>query len=274
MWFEVWKLTKMIGAQMKRVDYQVGFSHVAVIIVLVLALLATLGFVFWQNFVRNDDAQANAETSKANDASSPASSVTTKESCLLYEKMCFSHPPSWAYSSKQGEIDYGDGTVIKTENGTLAKKSGALKLFASTGITGIGGTCDPSQNTGYFVTLESKEINVPVERSPDEQYLTENLHVVRAIEVSPDTNSYTAQVLLSDSTELAKAGRHEPCTTMYASLFKQQKEHAMSFGTISFGFTDAPSEAAKTYGSYDEAKRAAQSSEYNEAFEILKSARY
>jgi len=48
---------------MKRVGGQEGFSHVVVVIVLVLALVFALGFVFWQNIVANNsDGNATAST--------------------------------------------------------------------------------------------------------------------------------------------------------------------------------------------------------------------
>lgn len=43
---------------------QQGSAHVAVVIVLVVALLGALGFIFWQNFIKKDDTtKQNATTS-------------------------------------------------------------------------------------------------------------------------------------------------------------------------------------------------------------------
>lgn len=45
---------------------QNGSAHVAIIIILIAALLGTLGFIFWQNFVKKSDT-TNIETSKSTD---------------------------------------------------------------------------------------------------------------------------------------------------------------------------------------------------------------
>lgn len=43
---------------------QKGSSHIVIIVILVVALLGALGFVFWQNFINKDPIVKEAETSK------------------------------------------------------------------------------------------------------------------------------------------------------------------------------------------------------------------
>ena len=58
---------------MKQQKTQSGFAHLAIIIVLAVALVGTLGFVFWQNFMQKKD----SDTSKANTTTSTSKTTTT-----------------------------------------------------------------------------------------------------------------------------------------------------------------------------------------------------
>ena len=49
---------------MNKQKSQSGFAHLALIIILIVALLGTLGFVYWQNFM-----QPKSETAKKDDSS-------------------------------------------------------------------------------------------------------------------------------------------------------------------------------------------------------------
>jgi type II secretory pathway pseudopilin PulG len=46
----------------KNSSKQTGSAHVVIIVILVIALLGTLGFVFWQNFINKDSATQDSTT--------------------------------------------------------------------------------------------------------------------------------------------------------------------------------------------------------------------
>jgi len=46
----------------KNSQKQTGSAHVVIIIILILALLGTLGFIFWQNYINKDLANQNSTT--------------------------------------------------------------------------------------------------------------------------------------------------------------------------------------------------------------------
>lgn len=57
-----------------------GSAHVVVIIILVVALVAALGFIFWQNFVQKDSAKTTdttADSSKQTDTTDDSDTVAT-----------------------------------------------------------------------------------------------------------------------------------------------------------------------------------------------------
>ncbi len=55
-----------------------GSAHAVIIIVLVVALLGTLGFVFWQNFIKKDDTAKTTDTTKQTNDNKTAESTTKK----------------------------------------------------------------------------------------------------------------------------------------------------------------------------------------------------
>ena len=54
---------------------QSGSAHLIIILILGLALLGSLGFVFYQNFIQNKDSLSNTETEKTNDESKTTTPV-------------------------------------------------------------------------------------------------------------------------------------------------------------------------------------------------------
>ncbi len=56
---------------MKKINSQSGNAHIVIIVVLVVALVATLGFVYWQNFIQKKDDSAKTSTQTSQKAATP-----------------------------------------------------------------------------------------------------------------------------------------------------------------------------------------------------------
>lgn len=62
---------------MKQNKSQSGSVHLIIIIVLVVALLSAVGYIFWQNFSKTDTDDANTDTSTTNTTIATITTVTT-----------------------------------------------------------------------------------------------------------------------------------------------------------------------------------------------------
>jgi hypothetical protein len=102
---------------------QTGSAHVIIIVILVIALLGTLGFVFWQSFM-NKSTQKTSDTTQnkpAKDMSLKAEKLT--ESYVLpKENLAFSYPKTWTmttvYTNKNSDI--GDNRALLVSPGNFA----------------------------------------------------------------------------------------------------------------------------------------------------------
>lgn len=70
---------------------QQGSAHIIIVVTLVVALLATLGFVFWQNFI-DKDSSSTADTSKTIDSTAgnysetPAAATTNNQGYVVVKE--------------------------------------------------------------------------------------------------------------------------------------------------------------------------------------------
>lgn len=85
---------------------QNGSAHVVIIVILVIALVGTLGFVFWQNSVNKKDSVDNAaQTDNSTEKSTPE--IITKT--FTIDSVTFDTPKSW---SKEGESPIPSNDLI------------------------------------------------------------------------------------------------------------------------------------------------------------------
>ena len=71
---------------------QSGNAHVIIIIILVVAVVGLLGFVFWQNFIKN----GQSDTALVQDTSQQETVSTTKEFKSQDHDITFSYPADWS----------------------------------------------------------------------------------------------------------------------------------------------------------------------------------
>ena len=133
---------------------QTGSAHVVVIVVLIIALVGALGFVFWQNFVNKyHDTEQTHSTSKE---STPEVKLKVAQIDELFPvKLSWSYPEDWTITSK------GSGPKTETETTeqiiTLTSPSKDYEVAYRVGSNGsYGGSCSPEDaGTLQYVRRES-----------------------------------------------------------------------------------------------------------------------
>lgn len=131
---------------------QSGSAHIVIIIVLVIALLGTLGFVFWQNFLNKKDSVATSDTSTVTkeEVSSDGLKTFTNEKY----KLSFKYPSDWSVEVKSdegGDLPYYSLDINDTNGEKVA--------YFSAASGGVGGTCDPDQAIDISV-LNTKKLDI------------------------------------------------------------------------------------------------------------------
>ena len=113
---------------MKSMNKQKGSAHVAIVIVLIVALLGALGFIFWQNFIRNEP--ATKKTEAVNIKSSDSDKVADSNSSTLYENDIY----SFEYLSDDWRVDEDSYDVDNPNDKTPVARTENYKAAVGMGI--------------------------------------------------------------------------------------------------------------------------------------------
>jgi archaellum component FlaF (FlaF/FlaG flagellin family) len=173
---------------------QTGSTHAVIIIILVLALLGTLGFVFWQNFTSNDEANNTSTTIETERAPMKNTNTYRNESIGIE----FEYPKEWlkvecdnTYIENPSDTVYfgttDEGLAIvdgkdtqlcgggsdfppqmtfairtKDENGPSPTNPTKVSIDGraakkSVGVTGPDSIMPGLESTGYFVELDDNK---------------------------------------------------------------------------------------------------------------------
>lgn len=262
--------------------YQTGSSHVVIIAVLALALLGTLGFVFYQNFVAKPAQSANtagntAANTSANKAASPSNTpkqVTLKEFCTEVDKLCFKYPENWQVSST---VDQSAKATIgfAGEDVTIKNPSGNAYLYITAGMSGIGGTCNPNGSPdvtileAYTTKITGAKLQKPLpDRFADTAYAVK---YVQPTDIGAST--YRAGMYISAVKAVTQPGTLNVCSV----------GHTMFVGTVdgdSYSLTEFATGNTKKgvlgtdYPTRQQAIDSLNTEDAKAAYEILKSAYY
>lgn len=239
---------------MKQQKTQSGFAHLVIItVVLALAVVGLLGFVFYQNFiVKKDDQVAKApEVSQDKDTKQATTYKTYTDS--LYNAS-FKYPEKWTLGTLEvptsDDPHYNRFIDIKNEDGNVIAK---LIL----GVSGIGGTCMGENGEEVLNTLTVLDSTL--------SSIKTNKPVSMILSLFPDIKGgYNASYSLTD--EYNSVGEYKVC--MYYSLFKSNlKDSYGNYYLISFG--SGFSTNSKHFASLDDAKEYIKSDEYKEIKKML-----
>lgn len=253
---------------------QSGFAHLMIlVIILVLALIGALGFVYWQNFIQEKDDSSITPTSSdtSNDTSNGTEvAVEYKTYTTGIHNVSFQYPSNWTLGelSKpwQGENDWNRSMNIKNDSGEVVAE---LVL----GVSGLGGTCSgiAEEDLPAYSVIDSEPSSVKADKP-----------VVMSFIVSPTTVSkesssqisgaYYAYYGLSDTyNEIGDFGH----VCLFYNMFEAKIDpdtggHGYS---ISFG-TGVISGNRKYFTSLDDAKKYIASDEYKAIKKMILSLTY
>jgi hypothetical protein len=129
---------------------QTGSAHVIIIVVLVVALIGALGFVFWQNFIQNDVNTSDNETQskKTNNDQAFDTSVHTISPIMMQSETDISKLPDYTPSSFRTYIS----TLLKQNKPPGADCDTAAPAYVVSKISqvnirgGVGATAQGDQN--------------------------------------------------------------------------------------------------------------------------------
>lgn len=146
---------------------QKGSAHVVIVIVLVAALLGALGFIFWQNFMKEKPATDQTSTNKTE---TTPKLLTASFNEGFKANTSFSYPENWTL-----ERSVTGSFPVNLENGATSEEikitSPSKKYSAHYRISahaGIGGAC-PEEDIGVVKQVRSEPANL----KPEENNFTE-----------------------------------------------------------------------------------------------------
>jgi hypothetical protein len=251
---------------------QSGFAPIIIIVViLTVALIGSLGYIFWHNFIENKGNSSVVNKTSNSDSNSSSSSnangKTGLESTVQYKtytmdkyNLSFKYPSTWSL----GEVVIPDSNYpyvnrsmnVKNENSEVM----ATLMF---GVSGIGGTCDSAGPV--YTNLDSDASSVKAEKTVTTDFLV--------VSQSADNGSdmYRAYYGLTDN--YTKKGDINIC--LFYNLFSSGISNDNSKGTYSISFGNGVTAGnGKEFASLDDANKYIASDEYKEIKKMLLSLTY
>lgn len=211
---------------------QTGSAHVVIIVILVVALLGTLGFVFWQNFIARDGkTEQAAQTSTQKEVSKE---VTYKTYQTDTHPISFKYSDKWSLENPMADNQYEQfrrSIDVKTDKGDV--------VTFSVGGQGIGGTCGGDNISKYSV----------IEVVPTSLKATKPVVLSYTIASNRDGTYDARYGLVSDSFTTLEDG--EAC--MYYYLFDSGND---TYKLVGFN-------GIKHFTNLDDAKKFVSSDEYS-----------
>jgi hypothetical protein len=273
---------------------------IIVIIVVSVILLGVLGFVFWQNFVKDKTIASSDEITSFEDCkkqagnkiletypeqcvtrsgktfTGPTNQVAVNpgvEYCTTGEKLCFKYPVTWAMKTESTASV--DNPGFNGDKLTLTSPSGKLTLHLQSGIDGIGGTCGPDGTLTRV--LESTAIAGMTGFKADE-YGLESAYVTKVITSAQD-DAYTPNLYVSNSRQYTTAGDITEISGLCFSTLLTGRNVTLSndyvgSGAFVFGLFGNSVGPAPSYSTIDEATKAYDTDNYVAAAAILASLHY
>lgn len=270
-----------------------GGLQIAIVIVLVVLILGSLGFLLWQNFFKPKPSTTTVTTyaeciaaggsiiqesypercvtvdgmSFTNPDQQVSTPEPTEEYCVPNEKLCFDYTNRWTITNLGTETtlagELGDALLIN--NGGDAP----LKLYS--GIGGIGGVCE--EDAKYSVeVLQGTPIAGLTGFKND--YSLDTLHIARV--VTSDADGYIPTIYVTGSEEYTKVATIQACGLGFSQFITGRNARFAAdsdyVGAFTVGYDGDNS--SKRYATIEEAKQAYNTNDYVEAFALLLSLRY
>lgn len=248
---------------------QQGNAHIVVIVIIVVAFVAVLGYIFWKNI---DTSSHTTPPTK-----STAKTESTKKFCLTADKLCFDYPSTWTVSDKV--VSSGITLDEQADTVTIKNSSGNAVLWAGSKVQGLGGACVPGSAPTLEV-VDTKATSVKSENKyPDE---TDHVYAVKSIYHVSD-KGYAPYIYLTNSATSSKVSApRADCTLAQDGVFTPLG-HSDNWG-YGFGAYDwselidgQPTDnfsGLVFYPTKQNALDQLNSSDFKQAFNVLLSVRY
>ena len=237
---------------------QKGSVHIVIIAILVVVILAVLGFIFYRNFMGKPIEQSNRE------AKQPAA-VEMQTAQFEYggKTYILDYPKGWSESA----LD----PASEDKNLAITSPSGSVEVRFSVSAGGLGGMCDTTDGLKVRFYQVSKERNVKLTDEP-----------LRLVESMSDVQGggYSYRIGLSpEGAETHAAVGDSHCTTGYVGVASRvvidQPTGKVVQPTIiaMIRFPKLPEASDDRVKSMDEIEGLMQTDEYKDAVKVLQSAR-
>lgn len=137
----------MKGHFVKNNNQQAGSAHAIIVIVLVLVLMGSLGFIFWQNFIQKKTDIVAKQTTPSTSKSTPSTNTPAIDEIALTEiasdnltgtNLAIKYPKTWQMSHESMGPNYD----IITEKYKISSPDNKILINFWTSNGGFGGTCE------------------------------------------------------------------------------------------------------------------------------------
>lgn len=221
---------------------QKGNAHVVIIIILVIALIGSLGFVFWQNVMQKDtETKPDTQSNTQKDTSNQTSYKTYQTD---KHPVSFTYPDSWTIKNERADDQYGFSRsvdVVTDANDTIS---------FSTGGQGLGGACGGNPPTRSTVDVTATTLTTP-------KPTTLSYTLTAAAD-----GSYDATYGLTDT--YTEIGDQKTCDNTFYYVFDSGSSTYM---LVSFS-------GKKHFANLDDAKKFTSSDEYSAIKKMILSLTY
>ncbi|MBC7943476.1 hypothetical protein H7X68_03195 [Candidatus Saccharibacteria bacterium] len=142
---------------------QQGSAHLVIVVILVLALLGSLGFIFWQNVIKKDvvSSDKTGSTAKTADSSSKAAALKTFDFNSVFSVgLKVDYPKDWSVEqTTEGLIPVDADKGFTQQTVIITSPSGKLSVKYMVAVGGgLGGNCLPDE-TGKLTTVSNTALS-------------------------------------------------------------------------------------------------------------------
>lgn len=227
---------------------------VTVITLLIVALLGTLGFVFYQNFVTKP-ATENTNVNEPAETAVKTKTFTSKE-----KGISFKYPGNWTVveTPSEGNTDAYYGTSI-----SLANETGKELALLQTG-GGLGGSCPDTEPFQTANTLINQPTTVQGLAATSFGYTI----------VASDDGTYGVAFGLADQDKLKSGEESVKCPAMSVNYDYIVKTNDPALAQLMFGLWYSAGNTMMpylTFDTFDEAKAYIESTEFKTIETTIKS---
>ena len=272
---------------------QTGSVHAIIIGILTAGLIGTLGFIFWQNFIKKDDSQKIVKSTTSSIKKAEVKPPVIKKTyCAESEKLCFDYPENWTIKNPDG-----DGEGIGADNLSTTSPDKSVVLYLRTGMGSRGGAfpsppegpvtvvnVEPAlkigamSTEGYDNSTSKAYVSEVITSDLDAEYASNGMDIIstKILGYYPVVVLHNSKQLSTKSTFLSVSedGSLSPRYSAWG-IDHIPGRYTGKFDTATIKFGSSPYYAKmKSYATVEEAKAQLKNPSFEQAKAILLSAHY